>query len=255
MNRIFAYVAPAAVVGALLSLSCAGPAPFRSFRTADGFTIAADLLLPGAGSGDGPAPLVLLGHQLGRDRTSWDPLVPRLLDAGYAVVRLDHRGFGESVREVASGAELSNEQKSNLFFDYLGALEAVAGRPDVDTSRVAVVGTGLSVNAAVKTAVDRPEVRTLILLSGVIQKEEVLDLMDRPELPLLMIAASGDSRGAMVMRNYSGRFLGPAQRYVEFEPIDESDACNWEGTDGLTPETGLADLMMWFLEENFPAGR
>jgi alpha-beta hydrolase superfamily lysophospholipase len=237
-------------MGALLGVSCAGPASLRSFRTTDGFTIAADLLLPESR----PAPLVVLGHQLARDRTSWEPLVPRLLEAGYAVVRLDHRGFGESRREAASSAELDNEQKGNLFLDYLGAIDAVTGRPEVDASRIALVGTGLSVNAAVQSAVRRAEVRTLILLSGAIQKEEVLELMERPDLPLLMIAASGDSRGAAIMRNYSGRFLGSAQRYVEFEPIDESDPCNWEGTDGLVPETGLADLLVWFLEENFPAG-
>jgi pimeloyl-ACP methyl ester carboxylesterase len=250
MNRIYEWIRPALPAFALMCVSCAGTAPFRGFRTSDGFTIAADLLVPGTA----PAPLVVLGHQLARDRSSWDPLVPRLLEAGYAVVRVDHRGFGESRHEVASGADLDNEQKGNLFLDYLDAIDAVSGRPGVDVSRVALVGTGLSVNAAVQAAVRKEEVRTLILLAGVIQKEEVLELMERPDVPLLMIAASGDSRGSMVMRNYAGRFLGPAQRYVEFEPIDENDPCNWEGTDGLVPETGLADLLMWFLEENFPAG-
>lgn len=45
-------------------------------------------------SGDGPA--VLLVHGIGSSRRTWDGIVPQLVSAGYGVVRLDLRGFGES---------------------------------------------------------------------------------------------------------------------------------------------------------------
>jgi hypothetical protein len=125
----------------------------------------------------------------------------------------------------------------------------------VDASRVAVIGTGLSANAAAQTAVDRPEVEALVVLSGIIQKEEVFQILRRPELPVLLVAAANDERSSFVMQRYRGRFLSDVQQYIEFEPIDENDPCDWEGTDGLTPETGLGDLIVWFLQQNFPPER
>lgn len=223
--------------------------PLTSFRTSDGFTIAADLDVPGGAA----APLVVLGHQVGRDRRSWDVLVPRLLDAGYAVIRVDHRSFGESTLEVESPARLTNGQKWGLYLDLAEAIDAAAERPGVDASRVAVVGTGLSVTAAVQAWEARPEVQALVLMSGVIQKEQVLNLMSRPDVPLLLVAASGNATDRNVMRRYEGRFLGPAQRYIEFDPLHEDDPANWQGTDGLNDETGLPDLILWFLQENLPA--
>ena len=48
-------------------------------------------------AGSGP-PIVLL-HAGVADMTSWDDLVPRLVDAGYRAVRYDGRGFGASVTD------------------------------------------------------------------------------------------------------------------------------------------------------------
>ncbi|NNE43571.1 MAG: hypothetical protein HKN12_05145 [Gemmatimonadetes bacterium] len=224
-------------------------APLREYRTSDGFTLAADLDVPAAGN----APLVVLGHQVGRDRRSWDLLVPRLVDAGYAVIRMDHRGFGESTREVPSPSKLTNEHKWGLYLDLADAIDAAAAHPGVDADRVAVIGTGLSVNAAVECWEQRPEVEALVLMSGVIQKAQVLSLMERTDLPLLLVAAGGHDRDSQVMSRYEGRFLGPAQRYIEFEPVDETDDAKWQGTDGLNDRSGLPELIVWFLQENFPA--
>ena len=87
-----------------LAVGSCDSAPPGRFRTPDGFTIACSLYRP---DGDGAAPLVVAGHQLGRDRHSWAPLVPRLTSLGFAVLTLDHRGFGESTAEAASPADLS----------------------------------------------------------------------------------------------------------------------------------------------------
>jgi hypothetical protein len=57
----------------------------------------------------------------------------------------------------------------------------------------------------------------------------------------------------VIARQHAARLTGPEQRYVEFEPVDAEDDAAWVGTDGLRPETGLADLIVWFLERNLPA--
>ena len=228
-------------------------APLTQYRTSDGFTLAAELDVPAPGaSGADGAPLVVLGHQVGKTRRSWDPLVPRLVEAGYSVIRMDHRAFGESTFEVPSPAKLTNEHKWGLYLDFVDAIDAARHRPGVDVSRVAVIGTGLSVNAAVECWNERPEVQALVLMSGVIQKEQVLNLMSAPEMPLLLVAASGNATDRNVMRRYEGRFLGPGQQYIEFDPLHEDDPANWQGTDGLNDETGLPDLILWFLQEHLP---
>ncbi|MFN8177888.1 MAG: alpha/beta hydrolase [bacterium] len=237
------------LVGAGLA-GCAAPSATTRFRTTDGFTIFADIHVPPAGAP--PAPLVVLSHQLERDRRSWDPLVPRLLQAGYAVVAVDHRGFGQSVREAASPARLSMEARARMELDLLGAIRAARGRRGVDASRVAVIGTGVSATAAVRCAREDPAVRAVAFLVGSLDLDAEELLLDRPDLPLLMVAAAGDVRGTSLMRQYGARFTGPEQRYIEMQPVDPNDLADWRGTDGLARDTGLADLLLWFLERNLP---
>lgn len=43
-----------------------------------------------------PLPALLLLHGVGGTRTEWMPLIPLLLDAGYHVLAVDQRGFGET---------------------------------------------------------------------------------------------------------------------------------------------------------------
>ena len=247
MNRFLA-----AVISMALLVGCreAPGSPVR-FRTPDGFTIVADVRLP-----EDPrsaAPLVVLGHELDRDRHSWDPLVPRLLQAGYAVATVDHRGFGESIAE--GNAARSPEARAGLGLDLLGAIEAAGRLAGVDTSRVAAIGTGISVPAAGRCARENPSVRALVLLTGLLDVDDEDFLLAKPEFPVLLVAASGDARGVGLMRQYARRFTGPPQTYVELGPTSPDDPAEWRGTDGLTGDTGLADLLLWFLKQHLPPGR
>ena len=151
---------------------------------------------------------MLLGHQLYRDRKSWDPIVPMLLDAGYAVLRIDHRGSGESTREVASPSELTGPQRSSFPLDMVEAVDAVKGRPGVDASRIAVLAADFSVTPAVRCAMEHPEVSTLVLISGVMSEEEESWILEHPEMPVLLIAAEGH-RTAYLMRQHAERVTGP----------------------------------------------
>ncbi len=227
--------------------ACAGPGEMREFRTEDGVTIAVNLRLPSRANG--AAPLVVLCHQLGRDRSSWAPLVPRLVERGYAVLALDHRGFGDSRREVASADELTDSHKHNMHLDVVGAVAAASRRRAVDASRVAIVGAGFSVDLAVKAAMANRNVRALVLLSGPIYRDEEDFLIEHSELPVLLIAAERHERTAFVMRQHAAKLMGPEQRYFEF-PAGANDTADWEGADGLAGDTGLADMILWFLERN-----
>jgi dienelactone hydrolase len=228
----------------------AGPPPPERLRitTSDGFGIVADLHRP---TGTDPAPLVVMGHQLYRDRHSWDPLVPGLVAAGYAVVAVDHRGFGESTAEAASLDELTEENRSNLYFDLTETIDLVSERADIDGTRVVVMGSGISVDPAVRCARLDDDVRAIVMFPGYLAQSGRDYVVEHAELPVLMIAAREEISGRGLMRQYADRFTGPAQEYMEFDPTDVDDA-TWEGTDGLARDSGLVQIILWFLERNAP---
>jgi pimeloyl-ACP methyl ester carboxylesterase len=90
-------------------------------------------------AGSGP-PIVLL-HAGVADMTSWDDLVPRLVDAGYRAVRYDGRGFGASVTDDVA---FSNRA------DVLAVLDALG------IGRAALVGNSRGGHIAIDTAIEFP---------------------------------------------------------------------------------------------------
>ncbi len=245
------FIRIAVCIGAAAPLAGCRPAepPELRFQTRDGYTIAADLHVPAS---ETAAPLVVLGHELARDRHSWDPFVPRLLDAGYADVAVDHRGFGASTKEAPSPAELPEYARGRMGEDLLAAIEAAAKDPRVDASRVAVIGSGISTPAAVQCAIGNSAVRALVLFPGVLGAEEEDFLFTRPDFPLLLVAAAGDGRGVELLRQYGGRFSGPAQSFLEMQRVAPEDGAEWRGTEGFERDSGLADALLWFLARHFP---
>lgn len=239
----------AAVLAALAALAltgCGAGAPLTRVRTPDGFGIAVDLATPET---EGRAPLVVLCHDLGTDRFAWDPVVPQLLDKGFAVLRLDHRGFGESRAEAADPNELSPAARDGFHEDILAAIRAAATRPGVDASRIAIAATGFSVTYAVRAASKEPRIRGLALVSGHILSDDEDFLIAHPDLPVLLAVATGDVQGAQTLRQHASRLRGANQTLIEIGPAFEGDTNTWRGTAGLDERIGLDALIVWKLEE------
>ena len=92
---------PKTVVAALAVL-LAGAAPgwclepkVVTFATEDGVEIVADYYAP---TGPAAAPVVILLHMYRSDRAAWKPLMPALHEAGFAVLAIDMRGHGDSIK-------------------------------------------------------------------------------------------------------------------------------------------------------------
>jgi pimeloyl-ACP methyl ester carboxylesterase len=94
------------------------------------------------GAGDGP--VVLLVHGIGSSRRKWEPQVSPLLLAGYRVVRVDLRGFGES--ETPPG-----KYAMDHFVD-----DIVAFVDGIGLTRFHLVGHSLGGMIAQRYAIDRP---------------------------------------------------------------------------------------------------
>jgi len=148
----------------------AGP-EIVSFDTADGFALKADLWR----SADGKAPVAILLHQFNRDRRSFAPLVPALLQRGFTVLALDQRGQGESVRQKTAGGErtLHVQQISR---DEIGpvveagvqdvaAALAFLAKAGIATERVALVGSSYGCTVSLLTTQTQKSVRAVALLS------------------------------------------------------------------------------------------
>ena len=92
------------------------------------------------GASDRP-PVVLL-HAGIADSRAWDALAPRLVEAGYRVVRYDRRGFGRTVTE---DVEFSNRADLVAVLDALGI------------GRAALVGNSQGGQIAFDAAIEHPE--------------------------------------------------------------------------------------------------
>ena len=79
-------------MGLLLSVASAAVANHApqaeraAFATSDGIEIVGDYFPP---DGRAMAPAVILLHQYNADRSSWKPLVPKLHEAGFAVLAIE----------------------------------------------------------------------------------------------------------------------------------------------------------------------
>ncbi len=118
-------------------------------RSTDGLSLAYD---DDGGSGD---PVVLL-HGLGASRTHWDGSRAALLDAGYRVVRMDLRGFGDSELPPA-------DYPFSALIDDFGAL---LGEVGLGGTPIHLVGHSLGGMIAQRYVLDHPaDVDSLTLCS------------------------------------------------------------------------------------------
>jgi pimeloyl-ACP methyl ester carboxylesterase len=232
----------------LVLASCGSSGKMSPVRTKDKFSIFFDVAAPQSGK----APLVVLCHQQDRDRTSWDSLVPMLVERGYAVLRLDHRGFGESRKEADSPLALSDRARDSFHQDIAAAIRAAGKSSGVDDSRIAIIAAGFSSTYAARAARLDPRIQALILLGGYLLPEDEDYLIANPEMPVFIAVASGDVQGVDVARQHGAHLRGPRQEILEIAPTAPGDSANWRGTDGLDRDTGLAELIVWKLEEIFP---
>jgi pimeloyl-ACP methyl ester carboxylesterase len=103
----------------------------------DGLMLAGDFYRPGEIAE--PLPSILLMHQNNANRSTFEPLIPYLLEAGYNVINVDLRGFGATGGARDFTLALGDVQ---TWFNWLREQEGVDG------SRIAVIGASIGSNLA-----------------------------------------------------------------------------------------------------------
>ena len=170
-----------------------------TFETTDGLRLSGWFV---AASGTSPRVTVLAFNGNAGNRAHRGPLAAALHRHGFQVLLVDYRGYGGN-----PGAPT----ESGLAADSRAALAYLAGRPDVDKSRIVYFGESLGTAVAVDLAVEHPPA-ALILRSPFTSMADVgqhhypflpvrlllrdrfaaIDRIQRIRVPLLVIAGGHD---------------------------------------------------------------
>lgn len=196
------------------------------------------------------SPAVLLLHQFGSNRASYDDFAKRLQAKGFGVLSIDGRGFGESVKTTdGKKVEVSRSDSAvkGMRADVSGAFEFLAKQPNVDAARIGIVGASYGSSLAIIYAAENPKVKSVALLSPGINyfgnmptEPSVKNYGGRS---LLMVAAEDDSESADAVRQ-----LAKSSTNEKYETqIYKSGG---HGTSLFKAKVGLEDLLEQFLTKS-----
>ncbi len=114
-----------------------------TMTTDDGLQLHGNLTIP---STTGQHPAVIVLHDYGYDRHQWDAYRQQFLDAGFAVLQYDMRGFGESVLPAIPAS--TTEHLNSLPGDVATAVETLRQQATIDTEKISVIGVGVGASVA-----------------------------------------------------------------------------------------------------------
>jgi dienelactone hydrolase len=141
-----------------------------------------------------PGPGILLFHQCNRDRKVWNDLAQGLTEAGFNVLALDFRGFGESggtpLNQLTpqQGQQMMNRTWAD---DVDRAFQYLVSQAGVMRNAIGAGGASCGVNQAVQLARRHPEVKALVLLSEGTNRQG-RDFLRNSTQPALFLAAADD---------------------------------------------------------------
>lgn len=128
--------------------------------TSDGISLAGTLHLPARHAGERSPGVAVTGPFTGvRDQVAGS-YAGRLARAGFASLAFDHRGFGDS------GGHRWHEDSQGKLADLRAAVSFLQTRPEVDGSRIGVLGVCLGGGYAVRAASQDPRVRSVAGVAG-----------------------------------------------------------------------------------------
>ena len=185
--------APLTLVCLFLTVATAAQAPpdheTISLTRADA-ALAADLYAAS------DAPVILLLHMLNSSRAAWDPLIPDLIDAGYAILNIDMRGHGQS-----GGTQDWDAIIQDVAVGWVGWLAENGYGGD---GGLAIIGGSIGANVALISCAQVEVCRGAIALSpgldyrGVKPEAALVDgLADRAAL---LVAAQHDASSSSAIR-------------------------------------------------------
>jgi len=202
-----------------------------TFTTADGVTLAGTYY-PAGKQG---VPGVVLVHMVGGQQSDWVVLADLLQRSGLAVLTFDLRGHGKSG---------GSREWGKMTDDVAAAYRFLTSRPEVDGTRVALVGASIGANLALNFAAGEPAIKSLVLISpgldyrGVKTEAAMKAYSSRP---LLLVASKADTYAAQTVDTLHNLATGKNKMQL----YDNAG----HGTQMLGKAAGLDDLILNWLQE------
>ena len=239
MRRVFVGTLVLLFVGARLAAGAPGSAQGTpaSLAAPDGTKLAATYYDAGR-----PGPGILLLHQCNRDRSAWNGLAESLAGAGFHVLTVDYRGYGES--GGARHLELPDAERTRIVNevwpgDFDVAFSYLRAQPGV-TSVFGAGGASCGVNNSIQLSRRHPEIKSLVLLSGGTDRSSRQHLHGKSSPPLMIAAADDDGNVVQFMEWIDAASGKDTNRFVEYK-------AGGHGTDLFKPHPDLpAEIVAWY---------
>jgi dienelactone hydrolase len=162
-----------------------------SVPTADGQMLSADLLLPqlkNRQSASKKFPGVILLGPFWESRQLYIPLANTLCEEGFIVLSIDVR----HPSEAGNGKSFDPQSIGKLPIDTEAAIAYLQTNPEVDSSRLAIMGTSITARSALLGAGFRKSVRGTILVSAVLDSVALEMIREAPFRPILVVVSFQD---------------------------------------------------------------
>lgn len=201
IKRLFISITSVFLIFTLLLPSLAAPKKTLTmpveYNTKDGMIMKGTLYVPKA---EKKPPVVILLHSLGGTQRDWDNLPFLLNSKGFSVLTLDLRGHGQSIYNTRMQRKywqnFSNDIYKKYPDDVVRGIDNLKNYKQVDSSKVAIVGSGIGATIGAISAASRNQpVKTLVLISP---SEEfkgmnvLLKVVDYGAHPILSVAGQND---------------------------------------------------------------
>lgn len=172
--------------------------------TKDGVNVVGDYYAPQPSKKK--APCAILIHMYPATRTSWQPLVPSLHAAGFAVFAYDIRGTGESIGPKEKERYLKRwysdrdgEHFSNAYQDTVAAADWLTARAECDATRTILIGASVGCSISIDVAARDGRAVGVICLSpgvnymGLDSRKHIRKMKGRPVLLVAPQAERSDA--------------------------------------------------------------
>ena len=183
------------------------------FESTDGWLLHGDLHVARR---DTPGPAVVLMHSARSDRSIFGRLTRLLARRGMTVLNVDWRGRGRSTNR-GRFADLGDEQRAAVCDDVTAAFDAAAALPEVDPTRLGVLGIAQGAGYAAGGALGDPRTRAIVLLTGFqMPDERQRDLLLSGDVEVLYITGTPHRVTTDAMRSLYEQSRGRLTRFVEY---------------------------------------
>jgi pimeloyl-ACP methyl ester carboxylesterase len=181
-----------------------------NFLTDDGVSIIGSYYSPlnvvnnASSTATATTPTIILLHMLGKDRSTWNTFASTLSQKeGYAVLSIDLRGHGESVKQndgnTISFQSFTPDDYNKMVLDVKAAKQFLITTKNSNPNYISIVGASIGANIAINYAALDPTIKSVVLLSpginyrGVSTEQAITKYKNNS---IYIAATEGDSEAA-----------------------------------------------------------